>query len=55
MMANPSPPPSPSEADALRRRRARSLAIALSIGALIAIFYVITIFKLGPAVLNRSL
>jgi hypothetical protein len=38
-----------------RRRRARSIAIALALGALVALFYVITIAKLGPGVLIRPL
>jgi thiol:disulfide interchange protein len=38
-----------------RRRRARSIAIALALGALVALFYVATIVKLGPGVLNRPL
>jgi hypothetical protein len=38
-----------------RRRRARSIAIALSLGALALLFYVVTIVKLGPGVLNRPL
>ncbi|WP_029354305.1 hypothetical protein [Bosea sp. 117] len=38
-----------------RRRRARSLAIALVLGALCVLFYVVTIVKLGPGVLNRPL
>jgi len=38
-----------------RRRRARSLAIALTLGALVLLFYVVTIVKLGPGVLNRPL
>ena len=38
-----------------RRRRARSIAIALSLGALVLLFYVVTIVKLGPAVLIRPL
>jgi hypothetical protein len=36
----------------LRRRRARSIAIALSLGALVVLFYVITIIKVGPNVLT---
>jgi hypothetical protein len=39
----------------LRRRRARSIAIALSLGALVLLFYVITIVKLGPNVLTRPM
>ena len=38
-----------------RRRRARSIAIALSLGALVLLFYLVTIVKLGPGVLNRPL
>ncbi len=38
-----------------RRRRARSLAIAGVLGFLVLLFYVVTIVKLGPNVLNRPL
>ncbi len=38
-----------------RRRRARSIAIALSLGVLVVLFYLVTIVKLGPGVLNRPL
>jgi hypothetical protein len=38
-----------------RRRRARSIAIALALGALVALFYAVTIVKLGPGVLVRPL
>jgi hypothetical protein len=38
-----------------RRRRARSIALALALGALALLFYVVTIVKLGPGVLNRPL
>jgi len=37
-----------------RRRRARSVAIALALGALVILFYIVTLVK-GPAVLNRPL
>ena len=37
-----------------RRRRVRSIAIALALGALVILFYVVTLVK-GPAVLNRPL
>jgi hypothetical protein len=37
-----------------RARRARSIAIALAIGALVVLFYVVTLVK-GPAVLIRPL
>jgi predicted nucleic acid-binding Zn ribbon protein len=36
-----------------RRRRARNIAIALALGALVLLFYVVTIVKLGPGVLQR--
>jgi hypothetical protein len=39
----------------LRRRRARSIAIALSLGALVVLFYVITIVKIGSGVLTRPM
>jgi len=38
-----------------RRRRARSIAIGLALGALALLFYIVTIVKLGPGVLNRPL
>ena len=37
-----------------RSRRQRSIAIALALGALVILFYVVTLVK-GPAVLNRPL
>lgn len=39
----------------LKRRRARSIAIALALAALALLFYVVTIAKMGPQVLNRPL
>jgi hypothetical protein len=38
----------------LRARRQRSVAIALTLGALVVLFYVVTLVK-GPGVLNRPL
>jgi thiol:disulfide interchange protein len=38
-----------------RRRRHRSIAIALALGVLVALFYVVTIVKLGPGVFRRPL
>ena len=38
-----------------RRRRHRSIAIALALGVLVALFYVVTIVKLGPDVFRRPL
>jgi len=37
-----------------RSRRARSIAIALVLGALVLLFYIVTLVK-GPGVLNRPL
>ena len=38
-----------------RRQRARSWAIALTLAALVVLFYVVTIVKLGSNVLDRPL
>jgi hypothetical protein len=38
-----------------RRRRTRSIAIALALAALVVLFYVATIVRLGGNVLNRPL
>jgi len=38
-----------------RKRRQRSIAIALILGAMVVLFYVVTIVKLGPGVLDRPL
>jgi hypothetical protein len=51
----PEPLPMPLTPEEERRRRQRSIAIALVLGALVLLFYVVTIAKLGPQVLNRPL
>ena len=38
-----------------RRRRMRSIAIALALAALVVLFYVATLVRLGGTVLNRPL
>ncbi|MEM9633895.1 MAG: hypothetical protein AAGA50_21370 [Pseudomonadota bacterium] len=38
-----------------KRRRSRSVAIAVVLAALVALFYVVTIVKLGPGVIDRPL
>lgn len=38
-----------------RNRRRRSIAIALALGAFALLFYVLTIVKMGPDILNRPL
>ncbi|WP_164730571.1 hypothetical protein [Pelagibacterium montanilacus] len=40
---------------ARKRQRRRSIAIGLSLAALVLLFYVITVVKLGPAVLVRAI
>ena len=42
-------------ADTKRRQRARSLAIALTLGGLVVLFYLVTIVKMGPAILHRAM
>ena len=38
-----------------RSRRNRNIAIGLTVGFFVVLFYVVTIAKLGPGVLNRPL
>jgi hypothetical protein len=38
-----------------KSRRQRNIAIGLAIGFFVLLFYVVTIAKLGPGVLNRPL
>lgn len=38
-----------------RRRRRRSAAIGLALAAIVLLFYVLTIVKMGPEILNRPL
>ena len=45
---------SPSEDDRKRRQRMRSLAIGLALAALVVIFYVATIVRLGPNALRKD-
>ena len=43
------------ESERNRRRRGRSIAIALALAALVVLFYVATIVRLGGNVLHRPL
>lgn len=52
-MTYPEPPVLTPEAK--RRQRNRNIAIAFGLVALIVLFYLITIFKLGGNVLNRAI
>ena len=38
-----------------KRRRKRSLALALTLAALVLLFYVVSIAKLGPGVIQRPM
>lgn len=37
------------------RRRKRSIALGLALGALVLVFYIVTIIKMGPGVMDRPL
>jgi len=43
------------EQEAKRRQRMRSIAIGLALAALVVLFYVATLVRLGGNVLNRPL
>jgi hypothetical protein len=38
-----------------RRRRRRSIAIGLALAGVVVLFYLLTIVKLGPDIMNRPL
>ena len=38
-----------------RRQRRNSIALGLILGALVLIFYALTIVKMGPGIFNRDL
>jgi len=38
-----------------KARHSRSIAIGLALAALVVLFYVITLVKFGPAILNRPM
>lgn len=46
---------SEEEREQARRRRMRSIAIGLALGALVILFYVATLVRLGGNVMNRPL
>ena len=54
-MAEPPTIPALTESEFQKRRRARSVAIGLALTALVVLFYVLTIAKLGPQIMNRAL
>ena len=48
------PVPAPFSPEDMARRR-RSIALALVLGGLVIFFFVVTLVKTGPAILNRPL
>ena len=48
-------PPGELSPEDQKRRRKRSIAIALTLATLVALFYALTMAKLGPQILNRPL
>jgi hypothetical protein len=38
-----------------KARRSRSIALALALAALVVVFYVATLVKFGPAILDRAM
>ncbi len=51
----PYPKPPVLTPEEQKRRRNRSLALGLALAAIVVLFYVVTIAKLGPGVLQRSM
>ena len=49
------PSPAPFSPEDMARRRRRSVALALVLGGLVIFFFVVTLVKTGPAILNRPL
>lgn len=47
--------PADKDNELLARRRRRSVALALVLGALVLIFYGLTIVKMGPGIFDRVL
>ncbi len=42
-------------AEEAKSRRARNVAIGVAVGLLVLLFYIVTVAKLGPGVLDRPL
>lgn len=47
--------PAPFSPEDMARRRRRSIALALVLGGLVVFFFVVTLVKTGPAIMNRPL
>jgi hypothetical protein len=48
-------PPAPFSPEDMARRNRRSVALALVLGGLVLFFFIVTLAKTGPAILNRPL
>ena len=55
MSTDLTPPPDARDEELKRRRRRNNIALGLVLGALVVIFYALTIVKMGPGVFNREL
>lgn len=51
----PSRPPAAFSPEDMARRRRRNIALALVLGGLVVFFFLVTLVKTGPAILNRPL
>lgn len=49
------PTPAPFSPEDMARRNRRSIALALVLGGLVIFFFIVTLAKTGPAILNRPL
>jgi len=49
------PQPAPFTGEDMARRRRRSVALALVLAGLVVFFFVVTLVKTGPAIMNRPL
>ncbi|MBD3849004.1 hypothetical protein GGC47_000678 [Bosea sp. OAE752] len=47
--------PAPFSPEDMARRRRRNLALALVLAGLVVFFFVVTLVKTGPAIMNRPL
>lgn len=52
---HPKQPPAPFSPEDMARRNRRSVALALVLGGLVLFFFIVTLAKTGPAILNRPL
>ncbi|WP_156395739.1 hypothetical protein [Bosea sp. Leaf344] len=51
----PALPPAAFSPEDMARRRRRNIALALVLGGLVVFFFLVTLVKTGPAILNRPL